>query len=145
MFRYILIGLLLLVGVTVFIPVYGRPCPKAQRTKFLSQMKGVFPALKMYAGDHEGKFPTQLSELEPDYILPPFFSRLYYIEEKSGNRNEPIYFPGYTDEVPPTTILIGSTLAGGKYRITVSADGRAQVLLEAKYQELLKQQQPREW
>ena len=145
LFRYILVGLLLLIGVTIFIPVYGRPCPKAQRTKFLSQVKGVFPALKMYAGDHEGKFPSQLSDLEPDYIQPPFFSRLFYVEEKSGIRVEPIYFSGYTDAVPPATILIGSTLSGGKYRIAVCADGSAQVFLEAKYQELLKRQPQREW
>src|SRR5580765_7351763 len=43
---------------SIAIPVYGEAQAKAQRTKCLAQAKGIFPALKMFAGDHDSAFPS---------------------------------------------------------------------------------------
>jgi hypothetical protein len=143
--RVLLICTLLVVFAAISFPSFGGPPPNFQRTKFLSQMKGIFPAMKMYARDHGGKFPARLSELEPDYLDSTYLSKIFYAESKSGNRIEPIYFPGYTEATPHATILIGSPLAIGKKRFVVRADGSAQLFFDTEYQALLKQQPPREW
>jgi hypothetical protein len=140
----IVLGFLLLISLPALIPNSG-PKPEAKRTKFLSQMKGVFPALRMYADDHDGKFPALLTDLEPNYLAEGSLARLTFKDNTSGKFVEPVYFPGYTASTPPGTILLGSTLSGGRYRVVVYADGSATVPLDAKYQELLKQQPPREW
>jgi prepilin-type N-terminal cleavage/methylation domain-containing protein len=60
---FTLIELLVVIAIiallaSIAIPVYGTAQEKALRIKCLSQAKGISPALKMFAGDHDGSFPT---------------------------------------------------------------------------------------
>ncbi len=64
---FTLIELLVVIAIiallaSIAIPVYGSAQEKALRIKCLSQAKGVFPALKMFAGDHDGSYPTKENE-----------------------------------------------------------------------------------
>jgi len=61
---FTLIELLVVIAIiallaSIAIPVYGTAQEKALRIKCLSQAKGIFPALKMFAGDHDGAYPAQ--------------------------------------------------------------------------------------
>ncbi|MEO8350348.1 MAG: type II secretion system protein [Chthoniobacteraceae bacterium] len=66
---FTLIELLVVIAIiavlaSIAIPVYGTAQERALRTKCLAQAKGVFPALKMFAGDHDGSFPTYTAQDE---------------------------------------------------------------------------------
>jgi len=61
---FTLIELLVVIAIiavlaSIAIPVMGQAQERAQRTKCLSQARGIFPALKMFAGDHDGSYPSQ--------------------------------------------------------------------------------------
>jgi len=60
---FTLIELLVVIAIiallaSIAIPVYGQAQERAARIKCLSQAKGIFPALKMFAGDHNGSYPS---------------------------------------------------------------------------------------
>lgn len=64
---FTLIELLVVIAIiavlaSIAIPVYGTAQERAQRTKCLAQAKGIFPALVMFAGDHDGTFPSRKDE-----------------------------------------------------------------------------------
>jgi len=66
---FTLIELLVVIAIiavlaSIAIPVMGQAQERAQRTKCLSQARGVFPALKMFAGDHDGAYPSQPNQDE---------------------------------------------------------------------------------
>ncbi|HET6407078.1 MAG TPA: type II secretion system protein [Chthoniobacteraceae bacterium] len=64
---FTLIELLVVIAIiallaSIAIPVYGQAQERAQRIKCLSQAKGIFPALKMFAGDHNGTYPSMADQ-----------------------------------------------------------------------------------
>jgi prepilin-type N-terminal cleavage/methylation domain-containing protein len=64
---FTLIELLVVIAIiallaSIAIPVYGQAQERAARIKCLSQAKGIFPALKMFAGDHNGSYPSMPDE-----------------------------------------------------------------------------------
>lgn len=66
---FTLIELLVVIAIiavlaSIAIPVYGQAQERALRTKSLAQARGIFPALKMFAGDNDGAFPSRANQLE---------------------------------------------------------------------------------
>jgi prepilin-type N-terminal cleavage/methylation domain-containing protein len=66
---FTLIELLVVIAIiavlaSIAIPVFGAAQERALRTKCLAQAKGIFPALKMFAGDHQGSFPSYAEQDE---------------------------------------------------------------------------------
>jgi prepilin-type N-terminal cleavage/methylation domain-containing protein len=64
---FTLIELLVVIAIiallaSIAIPVYGTAQEKALRIKCLAQAKGIFPALKMFAGDHDGAYPSRKNQ-----------------------------------------------------------------------------------
>jgi prepilin-type N-terminal cleavage/methylation domain-containing protein len=60
---FTLIELLVVIAIiallaSIAVPVYGTATERGQRTKALAQAKGIYPALKMFAMDHNGAFPS---------------------------------------------------------------------------------------
>src|SRR5688500_15910238 len=48
--------------------VSGRTSEVAMRTRNVTLARSVYPAIKMYAGEHGGHYPSDLFEIYPRYI-----------------------------------------------------------------------------
>jgi type II secretory pathway pseudopilin PulG len=49
---------------SIALPAFTTAQERALRTKCLAQIKSIFPALKMFAGDHDGSYPSQKDQDE---------------------------------------------------------------------------------
>ena len=97
---------------------------KGKATKSLAQAKQIGVACKLYAADHDGKYPPTLDALLPDYLadnkvlVSPFAP-----DEPMGYT----YHPGLTEKSPPATILLedqyAPSVAGQKVVIRADATG----------------------
>ena len=94
----------------------------------LAMAKGIFPALKMYAGDHGGRYPITLQELEPDYLAN--FETIRYRAPEAGRRYDWFYIQGLREDSPAHWIVLASptdqtgTDPAHRGRIAVYNDGR---------------------
>jgi prepilin-type N-terminal cleavage/methylation domain-containing protein len=68
---FTLIELLVVIAIiallaSIALPVFGAAQEKALRIKCMAQAKGIFPALKMFAGDHDGGYPSRPNQDESE-------------------------------------------------------------------------------
>jgi hypothetical protein len=137
-------GLLLLAA--VFSAVYGRPSARAITTKNLSQGKGIYPAIKMYAGAHQGHYPRSLLELEPVYLDAGRVELTKYFDADSRRLYDWHYFQGLSEASPATWIVLASPTdqiyedRARRGRIVVFNDGGAAVLPAGKFDAMLAEQ-----
>jgi prepilin-type N-terminal cleavage/methylation domain-containing protein len=66
---FTLIELLVVIAIiailaSIALPTFAGAQERAVRTKCLAQIKNIFPALKMFAGDHDGSYPSQRDQDE---------------------------------------------------------------------------------
>jgi prepilin-type N-terminal cleavage/methylation domain-containing protein len=66
---FTLIELLVVIAIiailaSIALPAFTTAQERALRTKCLAQIKSIFPALKMFAGDHDGSYPSQKDQDE---------------------------------------------------------------------------------
>jgi prepilin-type N-terminal cleavage/methylation domain-containing protein len=64
---FTLIELLVVIAIiallaSIALPAFSAAQEKALQVKCLAQAKGIFPALKMFAGDHNGSYPSMANE-----------------------------------------------------------------------------------
>lgn len=114
------------------------------QTRELSDLKQVATGCRLYALDHEGRFPERVGELFPDY-LPDH--RIFFTRTRDGDPPQPIlYFPGYKDGGDQQTLVAASprpfASRQGSSRVVVLADGTATVIPESKFQEVMLQPKP---
>jgi prepilin-type N-terminal cleavage/methylation domain-containing protein len=67
---FTLIELLVVIAIiallaSIAVPVYGTAQTRGAQTKALAQAKGIYPALKMFAMDHNGAYPSAKEQDEP--------------------------------------------------------------------------------
>ena len=68
-FYIVLIAIALIsIAVAVMVPKYQRAGAGRQFTQCQSNCRNIGTALKMYADDNEGSFPSHLSQLTPKYL-----------------------------------------------------------------------------
>ena len=120
------------------------PATRGRQTRSLSNAKQLATGCKLYAIDHQGRFPVHLGELVPDYI--PTLDGLRYLSgrqsEKSNVQFDWLYFGagfGDSDSLP---VLIASPQAttiekNMQRRIVVDSSTSGQIIRESAYQELL--------
>ena len=106
-------------------------------------------ALKLHADEHEGKFPASIADIQwrqtmpgMDWNgLPAAASRFHHPAD--GRVMDWLYFPGYTENDPPETILVASPVAlgpQGDRRMVVRLDGVADVVPESDFQRQVAEQ-----
>ena len=108
------------------LPVFNKVSEKGKATRSLAQAKQIGLACKLYAGDHDGKFPPTLDALMPTYLteakvlVSPFAP-----DEPLGYT----YHPGLTEKSPPATILLEDQYAPGVagQKVVVHVDDSGEV------------------
>ena len=118
---------------------------QGMRTKNLSNAKQLAIACRLYANEHEGRFPMHLSELEPDYVAPGTLIELRCAS--IGEDHDPrytmdwLYFGGGFNETAPPSVLMASpqatTVGKPQKREVIRGDFSGSILDEDQYQELL--------
>ena len=109
----------------VALPVFNSVSEKGKSTKGLAQAKQIGLACKIYAADHDGKYPPSLDALGPEYLstrtllVSPFAP-----SDPMGYK----YHAGLTDDMAPDTILLEDKYpAPGGGHVTVYLDNSAEV------------------
>ncbi len=109
----------------------------------LAHLKMLAHALKLHADEHEGKFPTAVSEIEWRQNLPAMkwaglpaaVSRFH--DPASGVVSDWLYYPGHTENDPPDTVLVAAPVASGTakdHRMVARVNDVAEVIAEADFQ-----------
>ncbi len=127
------------------LPIFpGKTVVQGPQTVSLHNAQQLALACKLYAGDHEGRFPVHLSELEPDYIADVKGLRgiVFGPDGKEESRYDWLYFgAGFTESDPPTVFLASPQLVvtPGKpqKRAIVKSDTMWVFLKESEYEKLL--------
>lgn len=114
----LILGVSFLAGLAL--PVFGEVRERGNLTKALSNAKQVGTACKIYALDHDGKFPAKLEDLIPDCLPDPSALACTYPDPKNPVAYE--YFGG-TEKDDPKKVLIASPAVEGKGRVFVYVDG----------------------
>ena len=94
---FTLIELLVVISIiavlaSIAIPVFGTAQEKAQQNKAMQQAKGIFYGLKMFAGDHNGAFPSSPDQDEGNSNTG---------ELKDANEAYANLIPGYVQSEAP--------------------------------------------
>jgi len=146
LFLQLIAGFAVVIGVVLFLPIFGSVSVKGQQTKSLSNVKQVATACRLYALDHGGNFPAHLGELEPDYLpnLNELRAAVFVNPNKdSGLRIDWLYFgAGFTEENPPTLLLTSPQAFDRKdrknrIRIFAFSDTSCRIGPESEYQSTL--------
>jgi hypothetical protein len=144
--------LILAIGAAVYflLPVFGTTSPVGIQTKGLSNAKQLATGAKLYAMDHDGRFPVHLSELEPDYLPVGGLNQLLYRPSEGMAKGtiypvrcDWLYFGAFHDEKNPPTILIASPQAFTENRksarIVVYSDTSAVIVDDENFQTKIRQ------
>lgn len=116
------------------------------RTRNVSLVRGLYPAIKMYAGEHGGRYPPDLLEIYPRYISTADAVR--YRDYNSGRKYDWFYVAGLTELSPAHWILVASPTEeinedpDRRGRIVLRNDGKVEVIdADAFDRELSKQRE----
>lgn len=115
---FVLVTLSFLAGLAL--PVFSEVKDRGELTKTLSNAKQIGTACRIYAVDHQGRFPVKLEELVPDYLPDPTILDCRYPDPK--NPVPYVYFGGSEND-PPRKVLIASPKVANKGRVFVYVDG----------------------
>ncbi|SRR5581483_1269019 len=96
-------------------------------TRCLHNAKSIGLACKLYAADHNGKYPPRLEDLAPDYLPNLDVVRCPLT---SGNTGIGYDYFGGTDTDPPDKVLLRSHVSAGGRRAVVYSDVSGRVVRE---------------
>lgn len=108
----------------VALPVFGAVKEKALLTKALSNAKQVGAACKIYALEHDGKFPAKLEDLVPEIIPDASVLLCPYPDPKNP---VPFEYFGGSENDGPQKVLLASPAVEGKGRVFIYVDGSGKV------------------
>ena len=120
--------------------ITGRTCTISPLVRQLSNLKQIGLGLRLYASDHDGKFPDKISDA---FDFVPSGKVRQFTDPTTKQTHPWIYCPGHTDKDPEDTILVFSppvTYNGRQERIVVHIDDSASFVDEPKFMSLLREQ-----
>ncbi|MEI6533762.1 MAG: hypothetical protein WCN98_00365 [Verrucomicrobiaceae bacterium] len=120
------------------VPAFVKVQEKGNETKEMSRMKQVVICLKLYAADHDGNYPAQLSELTKDGITDD--ARLLdFVNPATHEHQAWIYNNNLTDSSDGRALLLAAPVSSknGK-RLAAFNDGSVRSITEAEFQQMTK-------
>ena len=111
--------------VGIALPVFNSVAIKGKQTRCLAQAKQVGLACKLYASDHDGKFPPTLDDLMPDYLLDKKLLVCPLNDEKTGNGYE--YFGGTDTDEPDKILLMSKDHSPDHKRVVIHVDNSGEL------------------
>jgi type II secretory pathway pseudopilin PulG len=105
---------------SIALPAMGEVSDRRERDNALSNARQIGTACRIYAGDHQGRFPVRLQELVPDYLPDPTILDCRYPDRKNP---VPYDYFGGSENDPPRKVLIASPKVANKGRVFVYVDG----------------------
>ncbi len=117
-FGFLFIFLGILAGIAL--PVFNAVGDRGLAVKGLAQAKQIALGCKLYAGDHDGKFPDNLDQLIPTYLT----DRRLFICPLSRDQSPDGYdYFGGQDSDPPKNVLLSSkSMTKRQERIVIHVD-----------------------
>lgn len=115
---------------------------RGKQTFELMNLKQVGTAAKLYAMDHQERFPKTLEELVPDYLGD---RELLFTRAMDGEPPQMVeYFPGYGERDDAGIVIVASPrpMEGpkGRKRAVIYTDISGVVIPEAQFQEAIQKQ-----
>lgn len=109
---------------------------QAEQAKSLNNARTIAIALKLYASEHDGKFPVSLDTLISEGFLPKG-TALTCVNPVTKQLETWLYDSSLTDSSPATAVLLASKCAfkqkGTSVRLVVYLDGRAEFINETAF------------
>ena len=100
--RWVVLAVVLLLVAGICLPVHNSVGRRSPVTVQRDRLGHVWLALQQYAGDHDGRFPPSISDLDP-FPLPPEARQFHDLT--TGQPSDWLYYPGHTVHDPPGTVL----------------------------------------
>lgn len=145
---FVVLGAALALWFEVLLPKLAKPAqPLSSSTEKLAtelaHLKMLGRALTLHAAEHDGKFPTAISEIHWRQSLPGMqwsglpaaVSRFHHPD--SGRTSEWLYYPVRTEADPPEAILAASPVAVGPHRdqrLVVRVNNVAEIVPEGEFE-----------
>lgn len=118
------------------LPAYMKVVERARIVKQEDDIRILHMACKDYAADHDGKFPPDLQDVYPDYLVEA--PTLKAMSSETGQPEFYHYLPGFTDTPQfRTRPLIASPAPIGGQRVMALVGGEIVQVPEAEFQRLM--------
>lgn len=118
------------------LPVYKKAVERAKIVNQEFDISMLHMACKGYAADHDGKFPPELQDVHPDYLVEA--STLKTMSSETRRLEFYHYLPGFTDTPKfQARPLIASPAPIGDQRVLGLVSGEIVQVPEAEFQRLM--------
>ena len=114
------------------LPVFSAAQEKGRQADTMSSLRQVSLALKMHAGDNDGKYPAALAELSPKYMPARLVE---FTDHRTKQRVPWLYRNTLTETASADEMLVAAPVATNKVeRVVGFNDGSVKVVPEAEFQ-----------
>ncbi|HEY3899386.1 MAG TPA: hypothetical protein VGM54_12270 [Chthoniobacter sp.] len=130
------------VGISI-LTVPPRVPHKMAISKNLVNARQLAAACRLYALEHQDRFPSHLDELEPKYVPHGELEELrrFYAGQRPGNQMDWLYFgAGFEVKSPPQLLLASPqamSIRGTQWRVVFSRNTTGSLVAEDEYERLL--------
>jgi hypothetical protein len=132
-------AVLALLIISIALPIHTNVALRSPITVQLSNLKQLKLGLRLYAEDHDGRFPTHLAELLEVPYIPAEISQFH--DPTTKTPKDWIYYAGHTLHDSPDTMLLASPVTVEKQkRMVATVHTFGEIIAESEFQKRLKAQ-----